>query len=114
MGSRAGSSRFFSNSTCRLPATLSGRASTSSPLQPFVTKLLPHSWYVQSQPIITLDFAKETSSVALNLVILKLFAGRWNVNVQATVYPRWTSPPSRDYELRLSIGYQLPALLSKP
>jgi hypothetical protein len=83
-------------------------------LQPFVTKLLPDSWYVQTQPIITVDFAGATSSVPLNLVVGKLFAGRWNVNVQATVYPRWTSPPSKDYELRLSIGYHLPALLSKP
>ena len=83
-------------------------------LQPFVTKLLPDSWYVQTQPIITVDFAGGTSSVPLNLVVGKLFAGRWNVNVQATAYPRWTSPPSKDYELRLSIGYHLPALLSKP
>jgi hypothetical protein len=30
------------------------------------------------------------------------------------MYPRWTSPPSKDYELRLSIGYQLPALSSNP
>jgi hypothetical protein len=82
-------------------------------LQPFVTKLLHDSWYVQTQPIITLDFAKGTSSVPLNLVVGKLFAGRWHVNVQATVYPRWTSPPSTDYELRLSIGYHFPALFSK-
>ncbi len=63
-------------------------------LQPFITKLLPDSWYVQTQPIITLDFARGTSSVPLNLVVGKLFAGRWHVNAQATVYPRWTSPPS--------------------
>jgi hypothetical protein len=62
-------------------------------LQPFVTKLLPDSWYVQTQPSITLDFVKGRSSVPLNLVVGKLFAGRWNVNAQATVYPRWTSPP---------------------
>jgi hypothetical protein len=83
-------------------------------LQPVVTKLLPDSWYVQTQPVITLDFIKGTSSVPLNLVVGKLFAGRWNVNLQATVYPRWTSPPSTDYELRLSIGYHIPALFSKP
>jgi hypothetical protein len=83
-------------------------------LQPFVTRLLPDSWYVQTQPVITLDFARGTSSVPLNLVVGKLFAGRWHTNVQATVYPRWTSPPSTDYELRLSVGYHLPALLSKP
>jgi hypothetical protein len=47
-------------------------------------------------------------------VIRIVFAGRWNVNLQATVYPRWTSPLTNDYELRLSIGYHLPALFSKP
>src|SRR5262245_34765960 len=36
-------------------------------LQPFVTKFLPNSWYVQTQPIITLDFVKSTSSVPVNL-----------------------------------------------
>ena len=83
-------------------------------LQPFVTKLLPDSWYVQTQPIITVDFAKGTSSVPVNLVVGKLFAGTWNVSLQATGYPRWTSPPSKNYEIRLSIGYQFPALFSKP
>jgi hypothetical protein len=82
-------------------------------LQPFVTKLLPDSWYVQTQPVITLDFAQGTSSVPVNLVVGKLFAGRWNVSLQATVYPRWTSPPSKDYEIRLSVGYHLPALFSR-
>jgi len=83
-------------------------------LQPFVTKLLPDSWYVQTQPIITLDFVKNTSSVPVNLVVGKLFAGRWNVNLQATGYPSWTSPPSKQYELRLSIGYQFPPFFSRP
>jgi hypothetical protein len=83
-------------------------------LQPFVTKLLPDSWYVQTQPIITLDFVKNTSSVPVNLVVGKLFAGRWNVSLQTTGYPSWTSPPSKQYELRLSIGYQFPAFFSKP
>jgi len=83
-------------------------------LQPFITKLLPASWYVQTQPIITLDFAKGTSSVPVNLVVGKLFAGRWDVSLQATGYPPWTSPPSKDYEILLSIGYNLPALFSKP
>jgi len=83
-------------------------------LQPFVTKLLPDSWYVQTQPIITLDFVKGTSSVPVNLVVGKLFAGRWNVSVQASGYPAWTSPPSKKYEIILSIGYQLPALFAKP
>src|SRR5215472_15319911 len=83
-------------------------------LQPFVTKLLPDSWYVQTQPIITLDFVRNTSSVPVNLVVGKLFAGRWNVSLQATGYPSWTSPPSKQYELRLSIGYQFPAFFSRP
>ena len=83
-------------------------------LQPFVTKLLQDSWYVQTQPIITLDFVKNTSSVPVNLVVGKLLAGRWNVNLQATGYPSWTSSPSKQYELRVSIGYQFPAFFSKP
>ena len=83
-------------------------------LQPFVTKLLPDSWYLQTQPIITLDFVKSTSSVPLNLVVGKLFAGRWNVSLQVTGYPPWTSPPSKHYEIRLSIGYEFPALFSRP
>ena len=83
-------------------------------LQPFVTKLLPDAWYVQTQPIITLDFVKNTSSVPVNLVVGKLFAGRWNVSLQATGYPPWTSPPSKQYELRVSIGYQSSAFFPKP
>ena len=83
-------------------------------LQPFITKLLPDSWYVQTQPIITLDFVKSTSSVPVNLVVGRLFAGRWNVSVQATGYPPWTSPPSKQYELRFSVGYQFPAFFAKP
>ena len=53
-------------------------------LQPFVTKLLPGSWYVQTQRVITLDFARGTSSVPLNLVVGKLFAGKWDVSLQGT------------------------------
>ena len=83
-------------------------------LQPFVTKLLPDSWYVQTQPIITVDFAQGTSSVPVNLVVGKLVAGRWTLSLQATVYPRWTSPPSKDYEIRLGVGYHLPPLFPKP
>ena len=56
-------------------------------LQPFVTKLLPDWWYVQTQPIITLDFAKRTSSVPLNLVVASCSRAGGNVNVQATAYP---------------------------
>jgi hypothetical protein len=82
-------------------------------LQPFVTKLLPDSWYVGTQPTITVDFAKGTSSVPLDLVVGKVLGGRWNLNVKATVYPRWTSPPAKDYELTLSIGYHFPALLPR-
>jgi hypothetical protein len=75
-------------------------------LQPFVTKLLPDSWYVQTQPIVALDFANGTSRVPLNLGVDKLFAGRWNVSLQATAYPRWTSPPSK--ELRDPTQRRLP------
>lgn len=83
-------------------------------VQPFVNWLLPGAWYVETQPVITLDFANGTSSVPLNLVVGKVLAGRWNVSLQATGFPRWTSPPSNDYELRLSVGYHVPALFSKP
>ena len=44
-------------------------------LQPFVNWLLPGSWYVETQPVITLDFAKGTSSVPLNLVVGKVSRG---------------------------------------
>jgi hypothetical protein len=44
------------------------------------------------------------------MVQAELFAGRWNVSLQVMGYPRWTSPPSKDYEVRLSVGYHLPAL----
>jgi hypothetical protein len=47
-------------------------------------------------------------------VVAKVFAGRWNVSMQAMVYPRWTSALSTDYDPRLSVGYHVPALLSKP
>ena len=79
-------------------------------LQPFVTKLLPDSWYLQTQPVITLDFVKGTSSVPLNLVVGRLFAGKWDVSLQATGYPRWTSPPSKNYEIRPQHRLDLPAL----
>jgi hypothetical protein len=68
---------------------------------------------VGTQPTITVDFAKGTSSVPLDLVVGKVLGGRWNLNVKATVYPRWTSPPTKDYELTLSIGYHFPALLPR-
>src|SRR5262245_927074 len=83
-------------------------------LQPFITKLLPDSWYIQTQPAITLDFVKSTSSVPVNVVVGKLFAGRWSVSGQVTGYPAWTSPPSKQYEIRFSVGYQFPPFFPKP
>jgi hypothetical protein len=53
-------------------------------------------------------------SIPVNLVVGKLFAGRWNLSVPASGHPSWTSSPSKKYELILSVGYQLPALWSKP
>jgi hypothetical protein len=78
-------------------------------LQPFITKLLPDSWYVETKPTITLNFAKSTSSVPLDLVVGKVVAGRWNLYLEATVYPGWTSPPSTDYRLTLNAGYLFPS-----
>jgi hypothetical protein len=83
-------------------------------LQPYITKLLPDSWYVQTKPIITVDFAKSTSSVPLDLVIGKVVSGRWNIYLEAAVYPGWTSPPTTDYKLTLNIGYLFPSPLARP
>jgi len=73
-------------------------------LQPYVTKLLPHSWYIQTKPIVELNFVSGTSSVPLDLVIGKLVGGRWDLYFEATVYPGWTSS-STDYRLTLNVGY---------
>jgi hypothetical protein len=83
-------------------------------LQPYITKLLPDSWYVQTKPIITVNFAKGTNSVPLNLVIGKVVSGRFNLYLEATVYPSWTSPPTTDYKLTLNIGYLFPSPLARP
>jgi hypothetical protein len=83
-------------------------------LQPFVTRLLPDSWYVQTKPVIELNFAKGTSSVPLDLVVGKVFGGRWNVYLEATADPGWTSPPTRDYKLTLNVGYLFPSPLIRP
>jgi hypothetical protein len=82
-------------------------------LQPFVTMYLPHSWYVESKPVITLDFKKDTSSVPLNLVIGRVVAGRWNLNLEGTAYPGWTSRPANDYTITINIGYVLESPLQR-
>lgn len=74
-------------------------------LQPFVTAYLPDSWYITSKPIITLDFKKHTSSVPLDLVIGRVVAGRWNLYLEGTVFPAWTSKPSNNYTITVNIGY---------
>jgi len=83
-------------------------------LQPYVTRLLSDSWYVQTKPTIELNFAKGTSSVPLDLVIGTVVGGRWSLYLEATVYPGWTSPPSTDYKLTLNVGYLFPPPLSRP
>ena len=83
-------------------------------LQPYVTKFLSDSWYVQTKPLIALDFAKGTSSVPLDLVIGRVFGGRWNVYLEATAYPDWTSPPIRDYKLTVNLGYLFPSPWARP
>jgi hypothetical protein len=74
-------------------------------LQPFVTAYLPDSWYITSKPIITLDFKKHTSSVPLDLVFGRVVAGRWNLYLEGTVFPAWTSKPSNNYTITVNIGY---------
>jgi len=74
-------------------------------LQPFVTAYLPDSWYIESKPIITLDFEKNTSSVPLDLVIGRFVTGRWKLYAEGTVFPWWTSKPTNDYTITLNIGY---------
>ena len=82
-------------------------------IQPFVTKYLGESWYLQSQPIITVNFEQGTSSVPLNFVVGKIVDRRWDFNLQVSLYPRWTSPPTKDYEVIVNIGYHFPALFSR-
>lgn len=92
-----------------------GRAAVNElKLQPYLTKFLPDAWYVQTKPVIELNFAKGTSSVPLDLVIGKVFGGRWNVYLEATAYPGWTSAPTRDYKLTLNVGYLFPSPLVRP
>jgi hypothetical protein len=83
-------------------------------LQPYITKLLGDSWYVQTKPAIELNFAKGTSTVPLDLVIGTVVDGRWSLYLEATVYPGWTSPPTTDYRLTLNVGYLFPSPLSRP
>ena len=82
-----------------------GRTSTNLKLQPFVTAYLPDSWYIESKPIITLDFEKNTSSVPLDLVIGRFVAGKWKLYAEGTVFPSWTSKLTNDYTITLNIGY---------
>jgi hypothetical protein len=82
-------------------------------IQPFITKYLSESWYLASEPIITVNFEQRTSSVPLNFIIGKVVDRRWNFNAQLTVYPRWTSPPTKNFEIILNVGYHFPALFSR-
>ena len=66
---------------------------------------LPDSWYIESKPIITLDFKKHTSSMPLDLVIGRFVAGKLNLYVEGTVFPAWTSKPSSNYTITVNIGY---------
>ena len=59
----------------------------------------------ESKPIITMDFKKHTSSVPLDMVLGRVVAGRWNLYVEGTVYPAWTSKPSNNYMITVNIGY---------
>jgi hypothetical protein len=54
-GVPGGSSSFSSSGISRSPDPQRPRVNQLT-LQPFVTKLLPDAWYVQTQPVITLDF----------------------------------------------------------
>jgi len=74
-------------------------------LQPFITAYLPDSWYIESKPTITLDFKKHTSSVPLDLLIGRVVAGKWNLYLEVTGFPAWTSKPSNNYTITGNIGY---------
>ena len=82
-------------------------------LQPFVTVYLPDSWYLESKPVITLDFKKHTSSVPLNLVIGRVVGGRWNVYLEGTAYPGWTSRPPHNYTITINAGYVIESPLQR-
>jgi len=82
-------------------------------LQPFITMYLPDSWYIESKPTITLDFEKHTSSVPLDLVLGRVVAGRWNLYLEGTVFPKWGAKPSNNYTITLNIGYVMESPLAR-
>jgi hypothetical protein len=74
-------------------------------LQPFIIKYLSKAWYVETQPIFTIDFNKNTSTVPINYTIGRLMSHRLNINLQVDAYPDWTSTPKYSWDLRMSISY---------
>lgn len=74
-------------------------------LQPFIVKYLSDVWYVETKPIIAVNFEKNTSTVPINFTIGLLVSRRVNISVQADAYPDWTNTPRYNWDLRMSVSY---------
>lgn len=74
-------------------------------MQPFLVKYLSKEWYIETQPIITVNFENNTSTIPLNFTIGRLVSHRININVQTDIYPDWTNTPRYNWDLRMSISY---------
>lgn len=74
-------------------------------MQPFLVKYLFSSWYIETQPIITVDFESGTSTVFLNFTIGRLMSRRKNINIQTDIYADWTSAPRYNWDLCTSISH---------
>lgn len=74
-------------------------------MQPFIIKYLSHAWYVETQPVITVNFENDTSVVPLNFTVGRLVSRKVNINVQTDVYPDWTNTPKYNWDVRMSISY---------
>ncbi len=71
------------------------------PLQLFIVKYLPDAWYVETQPIITIDFEKNTRTIPINFTIGRLLSHRVDVSIQTDTYPDWTNTPKYKRDLRM-------------
>jgi hypothetical protein len=74
-------------------------------LQPFVFRYLPGDWFLGTQPIMTIDFEKNTSEIPVNFTIGKLFSHKLNMSLETNAYPYWTNTPKYNWDVRLSISY---------
>jgi hypothetical protein len=74
-------------------------------LQPFLLKYFSGDWFVGTEPIMTVDFEKNTNEIPANFTIGKLFFHKLTVGLEANAYPDWTNTPKYNWDLRLSVSY---------